>query len=417
MTTDQPWIKDQDNWQNWDYNRVRSALDGIDVGAVRGYAGNWHSAGRQIAGVLGDFIAELKRTQDGRWSGAAATEAQSVLDGYQSLPGQIQQQSGVVGQLAEHVAGAVAEAKQRLVAPPRQASLVDNVLNGLTSGALTNFGVPDAATVAAQQRAADDQARRLMANIVAPAYNHADRSMPTFPPIRQPGGSSPTPPPPVGGGGGGGTRLGGGSGSTGLPGFSGALPSPTMPAAASDTGPAGTVPGSGYDPAGGGQLGPTGTPPPGSTLTSGFAGAPTGISTDPSGAGAGVGTMGGIGPDGGPGGPSAFGPGSALPGGLPAGGGALGTGSALPGGARSASQRSGGDAFGAAEEAAKEAAQREALAAERSGAMPFGGMAGQRRKDAEDEEHRSPNYVTGPDDLFGYGADGPMVISPVIGEE
>jgi hypothetical protein len=25
--------------------------------------------------------------------------------------------------------------------------------------------------------------------------------------------------------------------------------------------------------------------------------------------------------------------------------------------------------------------------------------------------------VAGPDDLFGYGADGPMVITPVIGED
>lgn len=390
--TDGPWIKSNDNWSNWDFHRVKSMLDGIDVNAIHAYADNWRSAGERIASTMDDFIAELTRTLNGRWSGTAATQAQSVLDSYRALPGQIQGQSATVGGLASQVAGAVAEAKSRVngITPPQQPNLADTVLNGLTMNTLTHFGVPDAATAAAQQQAADDEARRVMAAVVQPAYTHVDQSMPTFPPIKQPGNPTPppTPPTPVPG------PPGGTGGNAGFPGFAGSLAQP-----GATTGPGQTTASAatGNQPWTGVAAGPTGGVPTGATSTSGFAGMPSGAGT-------------------GPGGPAAAG--TSLAGGLASTGGtagADGSGMGSPGGAFGGRLTG---APGSAEAAAEaERAGAAGAAAEGEEAMPAGGMAGRGGRKSEDAEHRSPNYLAGPDDLFGYGPDGPMVISPVIAEE
>jgi hypothetical protein len=229
-----------------------------------------------------------------------------------------------------------------------------------------------------------------MTTMVTPAYNHADLNMPTFEPIKQPGNPSPTPVQPDPRTRRGGDNPVGGNGSGGqLPTFTGSTGSTATSASA--WAPPPPVAGS-----------PTGAPV-GSTATgtAGFAGLPGGAGTGPGGVGvAGTGLPGGLGGAGG------FGPaGAGLAGGF---------GSGVSGRASAGGSSGVGDDNLAAEEATN--AERAAVA-ERGGATPGGMMGGRGDRKSEDDEHRSPNYVKGPDDLFGYGADGPMVISPVIGAE
>lgn len=387
---DQPWIKDQDSWQNWSYEHIKAMLHGIHTGAIRDYGDSWGKAGVAIADHLDQFFTDLHKAIDGRWSGTAASAAQAVLDSYGPLGGEVRRQVGQVGDLAHHVASSVDQARNHVdaIPQPKQASLADEVLNGFTGGALTQVGVPDAATVATQQYAAKKQAQHVMDTIFKPAYNHADQNMPTFPPIKQPGGQPPVGQPPITNPRYTGSPVGGQSGGGGWPASSGSLPPPTTTTAGWSGPPSGTSAFTGPGGAGVGSTGaaPISSPAPAQTTLSGYLGAPA-SGFGPTGAGVGLPGAGQFGAGGGGG----FGP-------L---GGSAGTGAPV------------GGAFGAAE-AAGAARAAEAAAERQAGAMPMG--AAGRGKGEEDEEHSSPGYLESPDDIFGYGTDGPMVAPPVIGE-
>lgn len=406
---DAPWIQDQDNWSNWDYSRIKSMLSQVDTAAINSYADNWNRAGQALAQIVTEFLGELNKTLNGRWSGPAAANMQAVLDSYQQLPSQVSGLLVSVGGLATQISSTVDESRRRIagVPPPGQTGLSDAVSAGLTSSMVMQAAANPTSPAlsyppgALQRQEANRQAQQVMTSVFAPAYNQVDQSMPTFPPVQAGsggggggGGPTPTPtPPPVGGGGGGGGITGPivpGPGPmpplpSGPPG--GTLPGPTVPPVLTAPGPVGG-PGTGVG------------PDPGSTTTSGYA------PTPPAG---GSGTAGGTG----------GGFGVAGSGGLGGGAGAFGAG--IPGGAgrgMGAGARSGAAAGAAAANVAA-AAERQLAAAEGklASGMPMGMAAPAKGSDEEDKEHSSPNYVEAPDGIFGFGDEDVRVAPRVIGED